>query len=196
MFDLLFDNGAAWFSIPAIVGTVFFTIRIVLLLVGGAADMDLDLDADVSAPDHVVDHLDSTHAFQILSIQSVAAFMMGFGWGGLGALRGADGWAWWAVMASAIAGGAVMVWLLGLTLKAVYDLQASGNVAIDAAMGREGEVYCAVPARGEGRGQVRITVQQRQRIYNAVTEGEALPTSTRVKVTRVNGDNTLTVIRA
>jgi hypothetical protein len=43
---------------------------------------------------------------------------------------------------------------------------------------------------------VRVTLGQRQRIYNAVTEGEELPTSTRVKVTRVNQDNTLTVARA
>ena len=31
---------------------------------------------------------DSGDAFQILSIQTMAAFMMGFGWGGLGAFRG------------------------------------------------------------------------------------------------------------
>ena len=30
----------------------------------------------------------STYAFKVLSVQAIAAFLMGFGWGGLGAFRG------------------------------------------------------------------------------------------------------------
>lgn len=199
MYELLFGGNAAWFSIPAIIGTVFFALRVVLMLVGGAADLDLDLDADVGGAGATLGetdvHWDSGHAFQVLSIQSLAAFVMGFGWGGLAALKG-SGWEWPAVIVTSLVCGAGMVWLLGLLLKGIHDLQASGNVSIHAAVGHEGDVYCTIPGEGRGRGQVRMTIQNRQRIYNAVTLGEDLPTSTRVRVTQVNEDNTLTVARA
>ncbi len=192
MLDQLFSGYAAWFAVPAIVGTAVFLIRLVLMLVGGAAG-DLDFSVDHGAAD--LHHGDPGDALKILSIQSLFAFAMGFGWVGLGGLKG-GGWGFTPSLLAGVAGGVGMVWLLGLLLKGVHDLQSSGNVAIDAAMGREGDVYATIPAGGQGRGQVRVTLAQRQRIYNAVTEGEELPSNTRVRVTKVNQDNTLTVARA
>src|SRR5204862_1579475 len=73
---------------------------------------------------------DSSDAFKILSIQSVAALLMGFGWGGLGGFRGAD----WPFATSALFGlatGIGMWWLLALLLKAMFDLESSGHVKPD-----------------------------------------------------------------
>lgn len=192
MLDQLFSGYAAWFAVPAIVGTAVFLIRLVLMLVGGAAS-DLDFSVDHAGAD--AHHGDPGDALKVLSIQSLFAFAMGFGWVGLGGLKGA-GWSFTPSVLAGVAGGVGMVWLLGLLLKGVHDLQSSGNVAIESALGREGDVYATIPGNSGGRGQVRMTLSQRQRIYNAVTEGDELPTSTRVKVTRVNQDNTLTVARA
>lgn len=187
--DLFFSGGAQWFAVPAILGTLVFLIRVVLMLVGMGA---VDLDVDGGAGDL---HHDSTEAFKVLSIQSLFAFAMGFGWAGLAAYRGQQ-WGMPLSLAVGSAGGFATVWVLGLLLKGVHDLQASGNIDIRSVLGREGDVYAAVPGRGSGRGQVRVVIEQRQRTYNAVTEGEALATGTRVKVTRVNENNTLTVARA
>ena len=52
-----------------------------------------------------------------------------------------------------------------------------------------GTVYVRVPARGEGRGQVRVVVNGRQRIFNAISEGGAVESKTHVRVTRVNSFN-------
>jgi membrane protein implicated in regulation of membrane protease activity len=191
MLDALFDNGAAWFSVPAIVGTAVFLLRLVLMLVGGAAG-DLDVSVDHSGDIH---HGEPGSTFQMLSIQSLFAFAMGFGWAGLGAFK-SGGLEMPVSMIIAAAGGVAMVWLLALLLKGVHDLQSSGNVPIGSTVGREGDVYVTVPARGEGSGQVRVTVGQSQKIYNALSDGEALPTGTRIKVTKANQDNTLTVGRA
>ena len=86
-----------------------------------------------------------------------------------------------------------MVWLLGLLLKMVYDLQSSGNINIKDAHGAEGSVYVSIPANGK-RGQVRLVINGRQRMFNAVTEGTPIDARSRVRVTRVNRDNTLTVV--
>ncbi|MCW5775262.1 MAG: NfeD family protein [Phycisphaeraceae bacterium] len=188
MIDLLFTGSAVWFTIPALVGTVVFALRLGLMLIGGGgADLG---DVDISDA-----HGDPGKAFEVLSIQSATAFAMGFGWAGLASLKG-FGWSMPTSLLLAAVGGAAMVWLLAVLLKGMYDLEASGNVAIGNAIGHEGDVYATVPARGEGRGQVRVVLDQRQRTYTATTEGEELPTGTRVRVTRVNEDNTLTVARA
>jgi membrane protein implicated in regulation of membrane protease activity len=199
MQNLFFGDSAAWFTVPAIIGSVFFLFRCFMLLVGaGAHDIGLDLHADAHADLHGGDlhgdgtHNDSAHAFQVLSVQSIAAFLMGFGWAGLAAYR--NGWHWSGVMVVALVCGGAMVWMLGLLLKGMADLQSSGNIPMAAALDHEGDVYVTVP--DGGRGQVRVTVEERQRIYNAVTRGEDLPTGTRVRVVRVNDDNTLTVARA
>ena len=120
---------------------------------------------------------------------------MGFGWLGLAGLKGGTEWGPLMINIVAVAGGAGMVWVLAMLLRGVASLQSSGNVSIQSAAGHEGDVYLTVPGAG-GRGQVRVTVENRQRIYNAVTTGEDLPTGTRVRVVKVNDDNTLTVARA
>ena len=184
MLDALLAHDTIWFTAPALLGTAVFAIKLLFMLVGAGGDIDIDLD-----------HGDPTDAFKVLSIQSVAAFLMGFGWGGVGALRGL-GWEMTPSVVAGVAVGAAMVWLLGLLLKGVYDLQSSGNVPLGAALGAEGDVYAAVPAPGAGRGQVRLVVKGRHRMCNAVSESDAIPTAARIRVVRVNDDNTVTVAPA
>lgn len=192
MWDTLFSGNTLFFSVPAVAGTFFFILRMTLSFVG----LDLD-DADggdigghVDAPGGDAHH--STEYFKVLSIQSIGAFIMGFGWGGLGGLRGAE-WSFGTSMISAVIGGIIMVWLLSWLLKVAHDLQSTGTIPISAAMGAQGEVYANVPAHGEGSGQVRLVVNERQRIYNAVSADAALPTNTPVRVVHVNDNNTVTV---
>jgi hypothetical protein len=184
--ELFFGDNAAWYTIPAIVGTTFFTLRIVLMLVG-LGHGDLEINHDI--------HPDSSHDFEIFSLQSIAAFAMGFGWGAFAAYRGTQ----WGIGGQLISGalcGAGMVWILAVSLRAMADLQSSGNIELSSAVGREGEVYVTVPAGGAGRGQVRLVLEERQRIYNAISPEADLPRGTRVKVIKINDDNTLTVARA
>lgn len=193
MLDQLLDGQALWFTVPALLGTAVFGLRILMMLVGGVDDVDLGADADIDGADFDGD--DSSQAFTILSVQGVSAFLGGFGWAGVGALLGMH-WEMAPAAAVGVAGGVAMVWLLGLLLKAIYDLQSSGTLGPDSAVGFTGEVYATIPEGGRGRGQVRVVVRERQRIYNAITEGETLPTNTRVRILAVNDDNTLMVILA
>jgi membrane protein implicated in regulation of membrane protease activity len=202
MLDQLFTGHAAWFSVPALVGTAVFLLRVVFMLIGGgdlddgAADLgDIDVDFGDADTGDASDFDESGHAFTWLSVQSIAAFGMGFGWGGLGALNGA-GWNITLSIAVALVAGLGMIWLLALLLKALHDMQSSGNLSIRSAIGATGDVYLTVPAHDSGTGQVRLVIGDRERFYNATTSGESLPTKTRVNVVAVNGDNTLNVISA
>lgn len=198
MYQLFFGDNAAWYTVPAIVGTAFFTLRMVLLLAGGGHHMGVDFHGDVhvhAGDAHGGDQGDSTHSFEILSIQSIAAFVMGFGWGGFAALKGTH-WSPLMVNVAALACGAGMVWFLAIMLRGMSEIQSSGTISSASAVGQQGDVYVTVPGDGRRRGQVRVTVDGRQRIYNAVTQGEDLATGTRIRVLHAEEDSTLTVARA
>jgi uncharacterized protein (DUF58 family) len=117
---------------------------------------------------------------------------MGFGWAGLAAMHTFK-WGMPGVIGAAVGGGLVVMWLFAVMLRAVADLQSSGNVDFSSAIGGEADVYVTVPAKGSGRGQVKVVVQDRMRIVNAESEGEAFPSQSRVRVVKVNDDNSVTV---
>ena len=208
MQELILGPVAIWFGVPALLGTVFFSLRMMMMLVGGA-DADAGLDVDVGDIGEIgdagdVDSIsesggdvdDSSQAFKVLSLQAIAAFMMGFGWGGLGALKGA-GFPLWASGAFAVACGGGMVWFLGKLLKFVYSLQSSGTVPMYHALEAEGTVYARVPGADEGSGEVRVVIGDRERFYKAITDGEALPRDTKIRVVEVNNDeNSVKVVEA
>ena len=191
MMTFFFAGPAVWFGIPAVIGSALFLVRVVLMLVGGAG-LDLDFDTD---HDGVVEHADSSEAFKVLSIQTLAAFAMGFGWGGLAAYRGSG----WPMHTSSIAGlamGAGTVWALALMFRGIYAMQASGNVDIQRTVGSRGVIEILVPGEGRGQGRVTLVMGDKQRSYYAVTAGDDLPTNTPVLVLDVNDNNTLSVMRA
>ncbi len=183
--DALMNDGAVWFTVPAVIGTIFFLLRLGFMLIGGeGAISEVELDSSG----------DPTESFKLLSIQGVAAFLMGAGWGGIAALR-AFGWEWMPSMFFGVATGFGMMWLLILLLKAVHDLQSSGNITAENAVGTEGTVYANIPEQRAGRGQVQVVINGRQRIYTAISDAESIPSQARVRVTRVNEDRSLTVTR-
>lgn len=191
MLDLMMDGGAIWFTVPALAGTTVFVLRLILMLLGFVGH---DIAPDFHAGAGDAHHGDSSDAFKLLSIQSISAFLMGFGWGGLGAFVGSD----MGPVRSTLVGLAVgigMMWLLAKLLRSMNRLESTGNISIDAAVGLEGAVYLSIPAKGGGKGQVRITVEERDRIYNAVSDGDELPTGARARILRANPDNTVTVSR-
>ncbi|MCA3004675.1 MAG: hypothetical protein LW650_14930 [Planctomycetaceae bacterium] len=189
MLDTLFSGGAAWFTVPALIGTGVFLIKLVMMLLGGSDDLDLGGSADAGGAHHA----DGSGLITIMSVQGVSAFMMGFGWAGLGALQGL-GWSQLAAMGVGVGGGVGMCGMFVALLAGTRRLQSSGNVNFQRAKGAEGEVYATVPA--SGRGQVRLVVDGRQRIVQATGSGEELPTGTPVRVVEVKQDNSVVVRRA
>ena len=191
MFDVFFDQDNIWFTIPGALGSAVFMLKVTLMFIGlgdgvdgiGDVDVDLDFDADIG---------DSDVAAGVLSIQSAAAFLMGLGWGGLFGKVILDQGTGISVMIG-LATGALFVWVLVKMLTFVYRLQSSGNIPISAAMGKEGTVYAQIPSRMSGQGRVKVIIEERQRIYRAVTDGDEIASQTRVRIVKVNDDNTLTV---
>jgi hypothetical protein len=196
MLDVLLGGNAALFGVPALLGTLFFLGRLVLMFVAGDGDLnqDIGIHVDVGHPGDAAGHTDSSSAFKILSLQAIAAFLMGFGWGGLGVVRG-WGWPVLAGVAAGVVTGSAMAWVLGKLLLWISRMQSSGTQPMESALYEEGVVYVKVPERRLGRGVVRVVVDERMQYYPAVTDGSALDSQAAVRITAINDDHTLTVER-
>lgn len=190
MLDLLFGGRAPLFAVPALIGTSFFIVRIAMLMIAGHGDLHAD-----SGSDFDLDHGDaSDDAFKVLSIQAISAFLMGFGWAGLGAYRG-WGLPVWASLPVGLVGGSAMMWLLAKMFRFIMGMQVSGTVHTTWALEEKGTVYSRVPEHRSGKGEVRVVLNERMRYLQAVTDGEAIETSTVVRITEINEDNnTVTVV--
>jgi len=184
------------FHAIAIITTLILLVQLVLNLVGlSGHDADVDASgADMSA-DAAVDHPgDAAHStgLGILSVRSVTAFFVGFGWAGVVSLR--SGISLPITIVLAFLAGSVFLFVVFYIMKSIFKLSDSGNIQYSNAVGQSGTVYIAIPAAGKGRGQIQVKVQGRLREVDAITdEDEELPTGTAVSVVKVIGDSTMVV---
>lgn len=204
MIDLLFGPQTVWFGVPALVGTLFFVLRLAMVTMGIDFGDGADADAgggfdgaaggeDAISVEDGVDHAESTSVFKFLSIQTITAFAMGFGWGGILGLE-TFGYSVGTSLLVAIGMGVAFAWFIVWLFQLMYAMESSGNVGIRRAMGCEGVAGSVIPAGGETTGRVRLTIGDRQRAFGARTDGDEIRMGARVRVTRVNNDNTVTVI--
>ncbi|NRA57647.1 MAG: hypothetical protein HRU13_05970 [Phycisphaerales bacterium] len=187
MIDWFLGDGAAWFAIPAFLGTGLFLVQLLFGELGADFDVDVDVDTDMSGAGD----------FGPLSIQTISAFCVGSGWMGLAAFRVLEIGMLGSV-AVAILSGIGVAWLMTWLTRRLLRLQRSGNINIDQASGLTGEVAVIVPPANEGRGAVAVIVNGRRREYDAVQSGdEAIPPRTKVNIASVDTQqNTLSVERA
>ncbi|MGP1345805.1 MAG: hypothetical protein ACTS3F_03945 [Phycisphaerales bacterium] len=186
MLSALVSDGAIWFSVPALLGTGYLLVSLILDQTTGG-----DVDLDVGGGDGGV----SGAEVRILSLQTAAAFCVGAGWMGLAALRlaGMD------FTPSAFVGlfsGFGVAWLFFAVMRWLFGLQSSGNISIGDAVDRTGMVSVVVPPVNEGRGRVAIVVRRRRREFDAVQGGsDPIRTNASVRVVGVDRQtNTVTVV--
>ena len=158
--ELFFTGPAPWFTVPALVGTGGYLLR---LLFGGGDD---DGGAEIVEGGAVGDVTATA-----LSVQGLLAFLMGFGWGGLACLRALE-WSGPASVGGGVGTGFVFIGLTVLVFRAARRLQSSGNISLARLVGSEAEVYTAIPAAGNGLGRVRTVDDERERYESAKTSVE------------------------
>ena len=165
----------------ALVGTVLFVLRLGMTLLFGGADADMDTELAHGAD-----------GFHLISLLSVTAWMMGTGWAGLAA-RLEWGLSPAGAAAAAMAIGIGMMALASGLMFGAQRLQRSVTYEPSSAVGRTGVAYLAIPAKGQGRGQVRVSVSGRNMILDAASTGDAIDAFKSVRVVAVADDRTLIV---
>ena len=166
----------------ALVGTTFFVLRLIIaLFFGGDGDVDGDL-ADTGGDG----------AFNLFSLLSILAFFMGAGWMGLTCRVD------WELnsMVSAVAatgfGFALMTMASGLMAFA-RKLSRSVEYDVNTAVGRTANVYMTIPAKGDGRGKIQVSVSGRLKTLDAISVGDKIDQFKSVRVVSVRDDGTFVV---
>ena len=163
--------------------SLVMVLQLVLMIFGMDGHSDA---ADAIDPD--ADHSGGG----VLSVRTITAFFVGFGWTGAGAIESGLELAP-ALLLATLVGGAFMAGILFL-MRALYGLRYSGTLDYRNAVGVIGTVYLRVPAAMVGPGQVEVLVQGRMVIAQAFTRSDSeLPNRSRVKVVDLMDQNTLLV---
>ncbi len=136
------------FMASAFLGTAFFLILMVMMLlgdiVGGVFDSVLDTDLSV----------DSDLSFELFSIQGLAAAIMMFSYVGMFTIKATETEVY-AVLAGGLA-ATVSMYGVGMMLKGITELQVDGTMKYEDAIDQRGEVYSRIKP-GE-TGEVSVVV--------------------------------------
>lgn len=164
------------------VGTLLFLIKLVMMSFGG------DLDGD--GLDDISD-MDGGDSFQLFSVQSFFALLMGVGWSGLAFRFEFEFERYESVAYSALFGfGAMFLssWLM-LQVKKLNWTPTQNQSPQEGAIGK---VY--TPISKGSPGEIQISVGGKLSTVKALTEkDEVLDSFTPVKVIRVESDNLVVV---
>ena len=156
------------FMMSAFLGTAFFLILMALMMVGDLLGgvFDSVFDTDMS--------MDTDLAFELFSIQGLAAATMMFGYVGMFTLSATDTEVF-AVIAGGVAGASPM-YGVGLMLKGISNLQADGTMKYEDAIGERGQVYSRI--RPNESGEIQVAVDGTLRTLTARAKDKSLHLST------------------
>lgn len=171
------------FALIAIPSTLIMVIQTIMLIVGMSNEADVDID---DLPEMLDDGL------TLFSVRGVVTMLAVTGWcavafvdSGLNDIL--------SVVISLILGFLSLVGTAYL-MRAVYRLQASGNLDVGNAVGKVAQVYIPIAAEAEKKGKVTMTLQGKYCELDAITtSSEILKTGAYVRVVAVDGAGVLVV---
>ncbi len=130
-------------------------------------------------------------SMRLFTVQGVVAFLCVFGWSGIICL-GSGLHIALSIAISLVLGFAAMLGVAKI-IQLSGRLAQNGNFNMKNAIGEIGSVYIPIPAQQKGTGKITISVGERFMEFDAVTDGEALSSNTRVRVTDILAENVLVV---
>jgi hypothetical protein len=147
-------------------------------------------DSVHEAAEHNQDGHDKGDAMRLFTLRGIVAFLAVGGWMGVAAID----WKLPDILAIilGLAAGWLALWFVAWLIHAFVRMQRSGNIRIENAVGKDGEVYLTIPENG--RGKVNVIVQDRLCEMAAVTKaGRAIKTGEKITVLGVAEEGVLLV---
>lgn len=169
-------------------GIGIFSLGILLIqLLLAVVGLDGHHDADLSS------HGEHDSGIGLITVRTVTAFFVGFGWTGVIMLNNG-----YSVVAAIVAGTAAGIAFLLATWFLIHNLlrlqSSGGNVDYNNALGTVGTVYTTIPAAEAGGGQLELMIQGRLMMAEAYTKATwNLKPNSKAKVIALIGRSTLLV---
>ena len=159
----------------AIAGSLVFAIQAVLTLLG----MD-STDVDVDVPDG--DTLDFG-GLSMFSVRNLVNFLVGFGWGGVSFYSGISNP--YLLVLVAVITGVLFVLMFFFIYKQTRKLESNGAFDIKNCEGKVADVYLRIPAKGEGRGKIQISVNGSVHELDAMSNDGPIATGKKVRIVEI-----------
>jgi hypothetical protein len=158
-------------------------LQILLTLVGVGHHADADFSG----------HGDHDTGIGLLTVRTVTAFFVGFGW--TGAIMLNRGYSITPAIAAGTAVGAAFLLATWFLIRNLLRLQSGGgNIDYNNAIGSVGTVYTTIPAAEAGGGQIELMIQGRLMMAEAYTKATwNLKPNSKAKVIALIGGSTLLV---
>jgi len=167
-----------WFiAIPA---SIIFIIQTILTFIGADATDGLDADFDSN-----LEGGDST--FQLFSLRNLINFLLGFSWGGISFYSTIENKTLLVTVAFAI--GASFIFLFFVVIQQLQKLAEDNSFRIEMTLNKTAEVYLTIPEKKSGQGKILVSVNGAFHELPAMTENEKIPSSTLVKIVKIENNN-------
>lgn len=146
-----------------------------------------DVDVDFDGPDT----MDLGGGLNLFSIKNLIGFLVGFGWSGVCFYDVISNSLLLTLVAFIV--GCVFVLMFVVIYKQTKKLEYNGVFRIDAIKDKVVNVYLRIPANGEGKGKVQVTLNGSVHELYAITGNEAISSGSLVKVIEIVDPETVKV---
>jgi hypothetical protein len=185
---------AEWFSnleflpkvywLVAIIGSLIFSVVMLMAFTGGDADDIGDMDADIDA--------DAGAGFHFISFKNLIGFFTIFGWSGIACIDA--GLSKPLTVILSILCGLIMMTIMASLFYFISKLTDSGTLNYKNAINAVGEVYLTIGADRSRIGKVTVNVHGTMRELDALTDSfTELKSGTIIKVVDVTSNGILIV---
>ncbi|MBR6628563.1 MAG: NfeD family protein [Bacteroidaceae bacterium] len=168
----------------AIISSAFFLVQTIMAFLG------LDADTDDGAGFEDVEMGGVSGYF---SFRNLVNFMLGYGWGGIVLHDVIPNLMWLQVAALGI--GVLFVIIFVFILRQIMKLSTDKTFHIEETIGLIADTYLRIPGEKKGSGKVMVSVRGSMHEIEAITEGEAISTGSKVRVVKAIGTDLLEVER-
>ena len=168
----------------AIISSAFFLVQTIMAFLG------LDADTDDGAGFEDVEMGGVSGYF---SFRNLVNFMLGYGWGGIVLHDVIPNLMWLQVAALGI--GVLFVIIFVFILRQIMKLSTDKTFHIEETIGLIADTYLRIPGEKKGSGKVMVSVRGSMHEIEAITEDEAIPTGSKVRVVKAIGTDLLEVER-
>lgn len=164
----------------ALISSLVFTIQTIMLFVG------FDTDADFSGGDVAFD----VDGLALVSVKTVACFLLGFGWSGVILAPLFENA--WVVALISLGIGALFMFGAWILLKQVLTLSQDNTFHADKIVGYTADVYLRIPADADKSGKIMVSYEGSLHELQAFNAGaEEIPTGAKVHIVEAIDDATV-----
>ena len=180
--NLEFLSKVYW--LVAIIGSLIFSVVMIMAFTGGDADDIGDIDSDIDA--------DAGAGFQFITFKNLVGFFTIFGWSGIACIDA--GLSTPLTIVISIFSGLMMMVIMASLFLFFSKLTDSGTLNYKNAIDAVGEVYLTIGADRSKMGKVTVNVQGSMRELDALTDSlTELKSGTIIKVVDVTANGILIV---